>query len=52
MSKPRIAIVIGSIRPNRFADPAAQWIAAIARARGDLDIEVFDRNEIVTPWTS
>jgi hypothetical protein len=26
MSKQRLAIVIGSIRPNRFGGHAAQWI--------------------------
>src|SRR5712671_6123738 len=29
MSKPKLAIVIGSIRPNRFGGHAAQWIELI-----------------------
>ena len=49
MSKPKLAIVIGSIRPNRFADHAAQWIAAAARARGDLDVEVIDLKDYPMP---
>jgi NAD(P)H-dependent FMN reductase len=49
MSKPRIAVVIGSVRTNRFADHPAQWIAAIARARGDLDVEVIDLKDYPLP---
>jgi len=49
MSKPKIAVVIGSTRPNRFADKPAQWIADLARARGDLDIEVLDLRDYPMP---
>lgn len=49
MSKPRLAIVIGSIRLNRFANHAAQWIAPIARARGDFDVEVVDLKDFPLP---
>jgi hypothetical protein len=35
MSKPKLAIVIGSIRPNRFGGHAAQWIEEIARRPAD-----------------
>ena len=31
MSKLKLAIVIGSIRPNRFGGHAAQWIEEVAR---------------------
>jgi catechol 2,3-dioxygenase-like lactoylglutathione lyase family enzyme len=31
MSKPKLAIVIGSVRPNRFGGHAAQWTEGIAR---------------------
>ena len=40
MSKPKIAVVIGSTRAARFGDKPAEWIASIAKARGDLDIEI------------
>ena len=33
-AKPRIAIIIGSTRPTRFADAPAQWILKQAQARG------------------
>ncbi len=49
MSKPRLAIVIGSIRLNRFANHAAQWIAPIARARGDFNVEVVDLKDFPLP---
>ena len=34
MNKQRLAIVIGSIRPNRFGGHAAQWIEEIATGAG------------------
>lgn len=49
MSKPKLAVVVGSIRPNRFADHPAQWIAEIARQRGDFDVEVLDLKEYPMP---
>ena len=49
MSRPKLAIIIGSIRPNRFADHPAQWIEQIARARGDFDIEVLDLKDYPLP---
>ena len=42
MSKPKIGVIIGSTRANRFGDKPAEWIANIAKARGDLDIEIVD----------
>ena len=42
MSKPKLGIVIGSIRPNRFAGHAAQWIEEIARRRNDFEVELID----------
>ena len=49
ISKPKLAVVIGSIRPNRFADHPAQWIAEIARQRGDFDVEVIDLKDYPMP---
>lgn len=42
MSKPKIGVVIGSTRPNRFAEKPVEWIAKIAKQRGDVDIEILD----------
>ena len=49
MSLPKLAIVIGSVRPNRFADHPAQWIAEIARQRGDFDVELIDLKDYPMP---
>jgi NAD(P)H-dependent FMN reductase len=50
MSKPRIGIVIGSTRQARFADKPAQWIADLASARGDLDVEIVDLRDYPLPF--
>src|SRR6185295_8496945 len=49
MSKPKLAIVIGSIRPNRFGGHAAQWIEEVARRWqkkvGEFDAFIFTAAE-------
>ena len=50
MSKPKIGVVIGSTRANRFGDKPAKWIAAIAKTRGDLDIEIIDLRDYPLPF--
>jgi NAD(P)H-dependent FMN reductase len=42
MSKPRIGIIIGSVRPNRFATKPTEWFARIAAQRTDLAFETVD----------
>jgi NAD(P)H-dependent FMN reductase len=49
MSIPRLAIVIGSVRPNRFAAHAAAWIDEIARQRGGFEIEIVDLKQYPLP---
>jgi NAD(P)H-dependent FMN reductase len=49
MTKPKLAIIIGSIRPNRFADHPAQWILDIARQRGDFEVELVDLKDYPMP---
>jgi NAD(P)H-dependent FMN reductase len=49
MSKPRLAIVIGSVRPNRFADHPAKWITEIAKKRGDFNVELIDLKDYPMP---
>src|ERR1700675_2847268 len=41
-TKPRIAIVIGSTRPGRYADKAAHWMLKPAQARDDIEAELLD----------
>jgi NAD(P)H-dependent FMN reductase len=50
MTKPRIAIILGSTRPTRFADIPAQWILAQAQARGDMDAEIVDLRDFPMPF--
>lgn len=49
MSNPKLAVIIGSIRPNRFADHPAQWILEITRQRGDFDVELIDLKDYPMP---
>ena len=48
--KPRLAVVIGSTRPGRFADKAAQWILKQAQARDDIDVELVDLRDYPLPF--
>jgi len=48
--KPRIAVIIGSDRPSRFADAPAQWILKQAQARGDMDVELVDLRDHPMPF--
>jgi NAD(P)H-dependent FMN reductase len=49
MSKPKLAIVIGSIRPNRFAAHASEWIEQAARQSGQFDVQVVDLKDYPMP---
>jgi NAD(P)H-dependent FMN reductase len=40
-----IALIVGSSRPNRFADVPAAWIREGAKARNDLALTVLDLRE-------
>jgi NAD(P)H-dependent FMN reductase len=48
--KPRIAVIVGSTRPTRFADAPAQWILKQAQARGDMDVELVDLRDHPLPF--
>ena len=49
MGRPKLAVVIGSIRPNRFADHPARWITEIATRRGDFEVELIDLKDYPMP---
>jgi len=49
-AKPRIAVIVGSTRPTRFADKPAQWILKQAQARGDLNVELVDLRDYPLPF--
>jgi NAD(P)H-dependent FMN reductase len=46
----RIALIIGSTRPNRFADVPAQWLLDAAASRSDMAIEVLDLRDWALPF--
>ena len=48
--KPRIAVIVGSTRPTRFADKPAQWILMQAQARDDMDAELVDLRDFRLPF--
>lgn len=50
ITKPHIAIVIGSTRPGRYADKAAGWILKQARARADIEAELLDLRNHPLPF--
>src|ERR1700761_1853312 len=45
----KIALIVGSTRPNRFADIPAQWIVEGAAARADLQLDVLDLRDANLP---
>ena len=49
-AKPRIAIIVSSTRPTRFADLPTAWIKAQAEARSDLEVEVVDLRDYPMPF--
>jgi NAD(P)H-dependent FMN reductase len=49
-TKPRIALIIGSDRPTRFADIPAQWMLAQAQARTDMTVELVDLRDHPLPF--
>ena len=50
MTNPKIALIIGSTRPTRFADIPAQWMLAQAQARTDMDVELVDLRDFPMPF--
>ena len=38
----KIGLIVGSTRPNRFADVVAPWVAEGAKGRNDVSLEVLD----------
>ncbi len=49
MSKPKIAIIVGSTRAQRFADVPAEWIANLARQNSDIEVEIVDLRDFPLP---
>lgn len=49
MSKPKIAVILGSIRPNRKGAEVATWVVEQARAYGAFDVELVDLKDYPLP---
>lgn len=49
MTKPKIALIVGSTRATRFADIPAQWMLAQAQARTDMTVELVDLRDYDLP---
>ena len=45
----KIALIVGSTRPNRFADVPARWIEAGAAQRKDIQLETLDLRDAGLP---
>jgi NAD(P)H-dependent FMN reductase len=50
MSTLKIKVIVGSSRPNRFSEKAAEWIFSLAKQRPDLDVELLDLREYPLPF--
>jgi NAD(P)H-dependent FMN reductase len=50
MSKPKIAVIVGSTREGRFSDHPAQWIADLATQSGEFDVEIVDLRDFPMPF--
>jgi NAD(P)H-dependent FMN reductase len=46
----KIGMIVGSTRPNRFADTPAKWLLEGAAARTDLKLEVLDLRDDKLPF--
>jgi NAD(P)H-dependent FMN reductase len=46
----KVGMIVGSTRPNRFADMPVQWLAEGAAARADLQLEVLDLRDYRLPF--
>jgi len=50
MAKPRIGIIVGSVRQGRFADHPANWINEVAKQRPEIDVELLDLRDYPMPF--
>jgi NAD(P)H-dependent FMN reductase len=50
MSPLKIAVIIGSTRPNRFGDKPAHWIAEQAKKLENVDVELLDLRDFPMPF--
>ena len=46
----KVGLIVGSTRPNRFADTPVQWLVEGASARKDLQLAVLDLRDFELPF--
>jgi len=46
----KIKVIVGSTRPNRFSEKAAQFILDEAKQRADLDVDLLDLRDYPLPF--
>src|SRR2546429_6561889 len=46
----KVGLIVGSTRPNRFADTPVQWLVEGASARPDLQLTVLDLRDYRLPF--
>jgi len=49
MSRPRLQVVVASVRPTRVGGTVADWFLPIAEAHGGFDVERVDLRELNLP---
>ena len=49
MSKPKIGIILSTVRDGRFADKVAAWLLDLVAARRDLEFELVDLRDYPLP---
>lgn len=49
MTKAKIAVIVGSVRPTRNGDKPAKWIAKLAQEYGQFDVEIVDLKDYPLP---
>jgi len=47
---PKIGVILGTTRPNRFADKTAQWLMGLASQRKDAAFELIDLRDYPMPF--
>ncbi len=46
----KVGLIVGSTRPNRFADIPMRWLVEGSAARRDLELTVLDLREFRLPF--
>jgi len=46
----KIGVILSSTRPGRFSEISGNWIANLAKARGDMEVELLDLREYPLPF--